>query len=92
MLNQVILVGKVKEIKGGKIKIAVNRTFKNEEGIYESDIIPVVLSGCLNETFKDYCKVDDVIGVKGRLESTERKIYVCAEKVTFLSTKKEENE
>lgn len=109
MLNQVIIVGRlandieVKELESGKkvcnIELAVNRSYKNAEGIYETDFIDCVLwDGIANNT-KEYCKKGDVVGVKGRLQTdlveqedgTKKKYTkVIAEKLTFLSSKSEE--
>lgn len=111
MLNQVILVGRltkdleVKTLDDGKkvtsITIAVPRNFKNAEGEYETDFIECILWNSIAENTAEYCKKGDIIGVKGRLQSSSyekedgTKIYkteVIAEKVTFLSSKKEESE
>lgn len=105
MLNQIILVGRLtknvelNEIDNKKqavITLAVNRAFKNEEGIYETDFIPVMLWNGVAEQTAEYLKKGDLLGVKGRIESNENKIIINAEKVTFLSSKskedKEENE
>ena len=105
MLNQIVLVGRLtknvelNEIDNKKqavITIAVNRQFKNAEGIYETDFIPVMLWNGVAEQTAEYLKKGDLLGVKGRIESNENKIIINAEKVTFLSSKpkedKEENE
>lgn len=99
MLNQVILVGRlvdnpiVEEKENGRklasIKLAVQRNFKNDKGIYETDILPIVLwDEIANNTYK-YCKKGDLIGVKGRAQSVEidtiEIITLVAEKITFLS-------
>lgn len=105
MLNQVILVGRlteepvVEEKKSGKkytaINIAVQRSFKNSEGIYETDFIRCVLWNNVASTTKNYCHKGDIVGIKGRLqtrsyESPENDIKyiteVIAERITFLST------
>lgn len=110
-MNQAILVGRltkdleVKTLDDGKkvtsITIAVPRNFKNAEGEYETDFIECILWNSIAENTAEYCKKGDIIGVKGRLQSSGyekedgTKIYkteVIAEKVTFLSSKKEESE
>ena len=98
MLNQIILVGRIasdleiNETKDNRkeviIKLAVQRNFKNENGIYEIDFIPCTLLNEIAENTVKYCKQSDLIGVRGRLQSNENKsIVVIAEKVTFLSSK-----
>ena len=109
MVNSVMLVGRlaqdidIKKLDSGKevtrISLAVNRSYKNPEGIYETDFIDCVLwDGIANNT-KEYCKKGDVVGVKGRLQTdlveqedgTKKKYTkVIAEKLTFLSSKSEE--
>lgn len=89
MSNCVIIIGRLAdEIKEGKIKLAVNRPFENKEGIYETDFIPIVLWGGTYESTKEYIHKGDLVGIKGRLETKDEKVYVIAEKLTFLSSKK----
>lgn len=108
MLNQVILVGRitkdveVRESENGKkrayVTVAVPRSYKNEEGKYDTDFIECILWNDVAENTSKYCKKGDIIGVKGRLQTDNyekegTKIYklsVVAEKVTFLQTKRED--
>ncbi len=109
MLNQVILVGRltddleVNTLESGKkvssITLAVQRSYKNAEGVYEADFIRCVLWNAIAESTGEYCKKGDIVGIKGRLQVSsyddkdgEKKYIteVIAEKVTFLSSKKEE--
>ena len=113
MLNQIVLVGRlvsdpeIKETESGKkvsnITLAVNRSFKNEEGIYETDFIDCILWNGIATNTSEYCKKGDLVGVKGRVQSTivsddsksideskKNELQIVAEKVTFLSSKKEE--
>lgn len=110
MLNQTVLVGRlvkepvIEEIEDRKycnITLAVQRSFKNAEGIYEEDIIPITLWNGIAQNTSEYCKKGDVIGVKGRLETKiienedgtkNYKLELVAEKVTFLSSKKVDEE
>ena len=112
MLNQVILVGRltkdleVKELDDDKkvcnLTLAIPRSFKNAEGVYETDFINCALWGNVAENTAEYCKKGDIVGIKGRLQSDsferedgnkEYRTQVMAEKVTFLSANKEkENE
>lgn len=99
MLNQVMIVGRmtneieIKEKEGKEyteLVLAVPRSEKNDEGIYETDFIPSVLWSGIANNVKDYCKKGDIIGIRGRIEAIEGKIVIKAEKVTFLSSKKSE--
>jgi single-strand DNA-binding protein len=113
MLNQVVLVGRltddltVTEYEGGKkvttLILAVQRTSKNSDGIYETDFIRCTLWNAIADRTAEYCKKGDIVGIKGRLQVSSyedkkgNKQYsteVIAEKVTFLSSKgaAEENE
>lgn len=98
MLNQLVLVGRLidkPEIveteegkKYGTVTLAVPRSFKNDEGVYEKDFIPCVLYNGIVQQVSEWCKKGDLVGVKGRVQAEEGKIQFIAEKVTFLSTKK----
>ena len=84
MLNQCILVGRIKELKDNILTLAVNKSFKNEKGIYETDFIKVILFDNIATNVNEYCHKGDIIGIKARIE-TENKII--AEKITFLTNK-----
>ena len=88
-MNNVILVGKITSFERNEITISVTRNYKNEDGVYMSDLIPIWLSANIGEKMKDFCKIGDVIGVKGRLEN-RCDVVVMAEKVSFISSKKSE--
>ena len=103
MSNQVIIVGRLvgnpilEANQNGKkvciITLAVPRYFKNDEGIYDTDFIKCILWNGVAETTAEYCGKGDLVGVKGRLECLcGSELQVVAEKVTFLSSKKVENE
>lgn len=106
MLNQIVLVGRlvqdteIKELENGMrtsyITLAVPRSFKNSDGIYETDFIPCLLYKGIAENTAKYCKKGDVIGVKGRVQTKQEEnkniIEIVAEKVTFLSSRKETEE
>lgn len=93
IMNQVILVGRLTgtprrdEYDNGMITIAVARSYKNADGVYETDFIPCKLWGNMCETTLEYCKVGDILGVKGRLQTDGPNVIVAAEKITFLSAK-----
>ena len=97
MLNQVILVGRISEfnkIDDNKLNLVISTTdpFKNENGEYENYLIDCELMGNIATATNDYCKIGDVVGVKGRIKSYNqdsiRILKIIAEKVTFLSSKK----
>lgn len=94
MMNQVIMVGRIVKIESEDrivVTIAVTRQFKNADGEYETDFVPIMLYGTISETTFEYCKKGDIIGIRGRAQSEDGKIVIIADKVTFLSSKKEED-
>lgn len=102
MINQVTLVGKLvnkietkKEenlMETAEIKLAVSRTYKNADSVYEKDIIPCVLWAGVIKSAIEYLSKDDLIGIRGRLQMKDDKIQVIVEKITLLSSKKESEE
>ena len=111
MLNHVILVGRltntpeVKVLDNGKkrssVVLAVPRNYKNSNGEYDTDFVDCVLWTTVAENTAEYCKVGDMIGVKGRLQSRyventegvkKKKTEVVAERITFLSSARSKEE
>lgn len=83
------------------IVLAVPRGYKNMNGEYETDFISCVLWKGIAENTVEYCRRGDLLGVKGHLqtrvididEETKRtSIELVAEKVSFLSNKRKEDE
>ena len=80
------------------LTLAVPRSYKNINGEYDTDFISCVLWKGVAENTAQYVKKGDLVGVKGRLqtrtiESDEHNTHVMelvAEKVTFLSSKRQE--
>lgn len=93
MLNHVVLVGRISNLQSdyenGKekknFKLAIQRAFKNSDGIYETDFIPIALWENENNPL-EFCKVGDVVGVKGYLTTKDNELIVKATKLTFLSS------
>ena len=103
MLNQLVLVGRLtKDIEIEKIdddkemailNLAVPRSYKNADGEYDTDFIVVTAYGMIACNTKEYCQKGDLIGIKGKVESDKNgAIRLVAEKVTFLSSSKKEEE
>lgn len=95
----------LRETENGKkvtnVTLAVPRSFKNSNGEYETDFINCVLWKGIAESTVEYCRKGDLVGIKGRIQSRaytnsedEKKhiVEVVAEKVTFLSSKRQEEE
>lgn len=103
MLNQIITVGRLTNIKkeelenGGKkviATLAVPQYFKNADGEYDTNFIDFTLYGGIAENTVEYCKKGDIIGVRGRIQriDTNKPIELIAEKITFLSSKRKDEE
>jgi single-strand DNA-binding protein len=89
------------EGKNAVLELAVPRSIKNKDAEYETDFIKCVLTGEVAKRTAEYCHKGDIVGVKGRLqvdglekEDGTRTYFtrVMAEKVTFLSSHKPEEE
>lgn len=106
-MNQFWAVGRLvaqpeaKESENGKkymnFTIAVPRSYKNADGEYETDFIDVVTFGQIADTTAEYCKKGDMIGVKGRVETSvyenesgekKKTTQIIADRITFLSSSK----
>ena len=110
MLNQIILVGrltrdvKINKTENGKkiatLPLAIPRSFKNMDGIYDTDFVDCIIWDSVAANTSEYCHKGDVVGIKGRIQSrtveednTKKNILeVVAEKVTFLTSKPKELE
>lgn len=110
MLNQVVLVGRLTSnpeiitTENGKkttnITVAVQRSYKNMDGLYETDFIRCVLWNGVASSACEYCHSGDIVGVKGRIQTrsyekdNEKKyvMEVIADKVTFLSSYKKQED
>ncbi|NLN50793.1 MAG: single-stranded DNA-binding protein [Acholeplasmataceae bacterium] len=110
MLNQVLLIGRltadplVRELESGKkvcdINLAVQRSFKNQDGLYETDFIPITLWQGLAETLSQFCQKGTLIAVRGRVQVRTSFIHdksiptleIIGERITYLSAGKKELE
>ena len=110
MLNSVTIVGRLTrdpEVKVNKktkksrcfITVAVQRSYKNADGNYDADFIDVTVWDGLADNLSEYCKKGDIIGIRGRIETSsyddengemKKSTVVIAEKISFLSSKKED--
>lgn len=110
-MNNVLLVGRlvkdpeITTTETGKqvtvLNLAVHRSYKNADGLYETDFIRCRLWNGVAVNTCEYCHSGDVVGVKGRLENSNyedaegNKKYlteVVVERVTFLTPNKEVTE
>ena len=106
ILNNYICVGRlvgdpeVKDLENGKkvtnVTLAIPRSYKNANGEYETDFVDCTIWDVVAEKTTEYCKKGDLVGVKGRLETSiyekdngekVKKTCVVAERVSFISSK-----
>lgn len=106
MMNNFFGVGRlvadseVKESENGKkysnFTIAVQRSYKNADGVYDADFLDVVAFGPMAETTSEYCKKGDIIGIKGRVETSsyenedgekKKSTQIVADRISFISSK-----
>ena len=75
MHNMVYLIGRltedpcIKKLEDDRdmltINLAVQRSFKNEDNIYETDYLRCILWNALAEHTCEYCRKGDLVGIKG---------------------------
>ena len=115
MLNQIILVGRLTRditvnksengIKVATISLAIPRSFKNSDGVYDTDFVDCVAFDTIAENTSEYCSKGDIVGIKGRIQTrmiekeekgkektTEKVTEIICEKITFLSSRTKEEE
>ena len=103
LVGRIVQEPVLKQTEGGKkvtnITIAVPRSYKNVNGEYDADYIPCILWTGIAENTVEYCNKGDLVGIRGRIQTriaelddnTKRQyVEVVAEKVTFLASKKRE--
>ena len=82
------------------VTLAVPRSFKNTNGEYDTDFVDCILWDNVATNTVEYCDKGDIVGVRGRIQSrvTEDEedkktvIDIICEKVTFLSSKREDKD
>lgn len=111
-MNQLIVMGrlvsdpKIIETENAKktiFTIRVPKSYKNLNGVYESDVVDCVLWSEMAQQVCELCKKGDLLAVKGRIQSSvtiddgttydetvKKELTIVAEKVTFLASGKKE--
>ncbi len=111
MINRAILVGRLtkdpelrrtqSDIPVTTFTLAVNRTFKNQQGEQEADFIQVVVWRRQAENVAKYVNKGSLVGVEGRIQSRSyddsngnRRFVteIVADSVQFLETKATQNQ
>lgn len=88
-MNQVVLVGRIvkKDEEQLILTMSVPAFSKNEKESRVIDMINCTLLGNVAKQTAEYCKVNDVIGIRGRIQKRgQYPMEIIAENVTFLSS------
>lgn len=107
-MNKCILVGRLTKdselrstnsgLSVSSFPIAINRTFKNKNGGYDTDFLSITLYGKQAENISKYLVKGTQVGIDGRIQTRNyeneegKKVYVTeviAENVELLGSKKE---
>lgn len=84
MLNQVVLVGRIIDVKDNVLKMNI------PERDAEDVRVNIELTEDMLNNVKKYVAAGDLVGVKGKIVNNTRKgIKIRASKITFLSSKGE---
>lgn len=97
MLNEIVLVGKITKLdfhienkeKIVDLTISTLRNYKNKNGLYDCDLFPIRLVKSIAINTAEFCKINDLIGIRGRLENQDGRITIIPLAVSFLSKNKE---
>lgn len=96
MLNGVTVVGRINYIyvEDNILEIkCIKQLYKDDVKSGEEEVyIPVMLSDSMMKRTKQYCDINDIVGVKGWLKNRDGKLIVMADKLTILASSKGTNE
>ena len=111
MMNQFCCVGRLvsdpekQTSENGKsylnFTLAVPRSYKNADGVYDTDFLDVVTFGQIADSTAEYCKKGDLVGIKGRVETSvyeneagekKKSTQIIADRISFLCSKQKEQE
>lgn len=85
MLNSFMVLGRIASLSDDTVELKVQDSVKDENGVYQNFEIFIQVGEGIMENMKEYCKVGDLVGVKGKIVNNNK---LVGEKVTFLSAKK----
>lgn len=96
-MNNLMIVGRIEKSpiinekeNSVEFTIKVERNYRNKNGEYETDFIPIKIFGAMKQGVLDYCKENDVIAVKGRLSKLRNeKLEIVVEKLSYIASGKD---
>ena len=77
MYNYVMLLGNFKK-KNDKYYMSITRPFRNSDGVFETDEIPITVPQVLTGAVEENC-IDKYLGIKGRIRCTDEQVEIVAE-------------
>lgn len=77
MLNNLVLVGRLKEINKEEKEIVINSPVDKET----DNLLNIRLSDNIFDNLVSYCKINDIIGIKGKIVNNN----INVEKISFLT-------
>lgn len=87
--NQLILLGRFQKFVSSTNKEAIfliDFTDSNNE----HHCVPIYITGIIVDKMKEYCKSNDVIGIRGSISTDANdNIIIIADKITFLASAKQ---
>ncbi len=111
MINEVVLIGRMVKDPDlrytsdgtpvASFRLAVNRSFKNQEGVIEADFVSCTAWRNLAKTTADYCRKGALVAVTGRIQTSRYEgkdgttVFVTdivVDNVRFLEKKREEKQ
>lgn len=99
MNNLIYLIGRLqddpqKENDKVIMNLKCTRNYKNEDGIYEEDLIQVSAYNGIAEHTLEYIHKNDLVGIKGRIQTTKMAsgstLEIIVDKLSFLSSQSKE--
>lgn len=96
MLNQFVIVGKIKEmpyeIENNRhiLRLEVTQNYRNGGNDYVKSYIDIVLNAKMSQNIEDFCNIGGIISAKGHIDThNEYGLELKCEKITFLSSNPE---
>ena len=89
MFNSIILIGNINYInlENNTLEIkCIKSLYKNNIKVGTEEVyVPVIVSDLIMKQTKQYCNINDMIGIKGYLKNQDGRLMVMAEKITVLA-------
>ena len=82
-MNTVVIIGRIVSLEKDNLKIKVNKKQPDEKGNYNYYIVNTKVLGSIRKNVKEYCRKEDVVGIKGYIGKDND---IIVEKVSFLSS------